>query len=221
MMEKILSEKESLELINSMISSARNNLQKGTGNIFLLWGYVIALLALANLVLLLIFPQVVSHYAYCVWFATPLGIFGYFYLLRQNQKIQIVTTYVDKVLTYVWIAFGISVLVLVVFMLLYSIPGFRGESGPLAFMHWVHWFFMIPFMLMLYGFALFVSGLAYGFKPLVIGAVICWACTLILSLLTNFDHAMEIQLVSLILSVIAGFIIPGHLLTIKEKKHVP
>jgi hypothetical protein len=220
-MEKTLSEKESLELINSMISSARNNLQKETGNIFLFWGYVIALLALANLVLLLVIPEPVSYYSYCVWFATPLGLFGYLFLLRKNKKIQVVTTYVDKVMTYVWIAFGISVLVLVIFMLLYSIPGFRSENGPLVFSYWAHWSLMIPFMLMLYGFALFVSGLAYRFSPLVIGAVICWACTLIISLVTSFAHAMEIQLASLILSVIAGYIIPGHLLTIKEKKHVP
>jgi hypothetical protein len=31
---------------------------------------------------------------------------------------------------------------------------------------------------------------------------------------------MEIQLISLILSIIAGYIIPGHLLNSKEKEHV-
>ena len=40
MEEKILSEKESLELISKMISETKNKLERGGGNIFLLWGYL-------------------------------------------------------------------------------------------------------------------------------------------------------------------------------------
>jgi hypothetical protein len=32
---------------------------------------------------------------------------------------------------------------------------------------------------------------------------------------------MEIQLTGLIISIISGYIVPGHLLKIKEKKYVP
>jgi hypothetical protein len=104
-MEKSLSEKESLDLINTMISSARNNLQKGIGNIYLLWGYVIAVLA-------------------------------------------------------------------------------------------------------------------YRFRPLMTGAVICWSGTVFIAFFYHSDFVMEIQLACLTISIIAGYIIPGHLLKLKEKQDV-
>lgn len=219
-MEKTLSEKESLDLINVMISSARNNLQKGTGNIFLLWGYVIAILALANLLLVLILPSQIKYYSFDVWFATPLGLIVYFYLLRKIKEMQMVRTYIDKIVGYVWIAFGIAVFALVISMILASIHGFGRADGIFEPLDWIHWSFLIPFMLILYGFALFVSGMAYRFKPLIIGAIICWSCTLVIFLLYHIDYYMKIQLTCLILSVIAGYIIPGHLLNSKEKKHV-
>jgi hypothetical protein len=220
-MEKTLSKEESLELINVMINSARNNLQKGTGNIFLIWGYVIALLALTNLMLLLALPHQTNHYSFFIWFATPLGFIFYFNQLRKIKEIQMVTTYVDKIMAYVWIAFCVSVFVLAGSMLLASINGFRGSDGIIGSLDWIHWSFMIPFMLILYGFALFVSGMAYRFKSLTIGAVICWFCALVGFAFYRLDHYMEIQLASLIVSIIAGYIIPGYLLNIKEKKYVP
>jgi hypothetical protein len=220
-MEKSLSNNESLDLINVMINSARNNLQKGTGNIFLLWGYVIAILALANLLLLWILPHQTNYYSFYVWFAAPLGLIVYFVQIRKIKEMQIVRTYVDKIVTYVWIAFSISVLAIIVSMLLANVHGF-GESGTnFEPLNWIHWSFLIPFMLILYGFALFVSGLAYQFKPLIVGAVICWFCAVIIFLFYQMKYFMEMQLISLIFSIIAGYIVPGHLLNIQEKKHVP
>lgn len=46
MEDKRLNEKESLELIAQMIQNTRKNLDAGSGNMFLLWGYVSALIAL-------------------------------------------------------------------------------------------------------------------------------------------------------------------------------
>jgi hypothetical protein len=220
-MENTFSEKESLDLVNVMINSARNNLQQGTGNIFLLWGYVIAALALANLILLLILPHQIHYYSFYVWFAAPVGFIFYFTQLRKIKEMQMVRTYVDKILTYVWIGFTISVVMVVVSMLLANFHGFREAAGIFGPLTWIHWSFMIPIMLILYGFALFVSGMAYQFRPLVIGAVICWFCTLIIFLLYQLNYFMEIQLTGLIISIISGYIVPGHLLKIKEKKYVP
>jgi len=219
-METTLSEKESLELISTMISSAKNNLSKGMGKIYLLWGYVIALLALVNLILLLTLPPHIFYYSYYVWYATPLGLIVYFNLIRKIKEMQMVRTYIDTIVTYVWIAFSIAVLVLVISMLLVSVHGFGEPVGKYDLLNWIQWSFLIPFMLILYGFALFVSGLAYCFRPLEVGAIICWACTLVISLFYRAAAASEIQLGCLILSVIAGYIIPGHMLNIKEKSHV-
>ncbi len=40
MEDRKLNEKESLELITQMIRNTRRNLDAGSGNMFLLWGYV-------------------------------------------------------------------------------------------------------------------------------------------------------------------------------------
>ena len=219
-MENQLSEKESLELIGKMINSAKNNLQKGTGKIFLLWGYLTASVSMLNLLLLLLLPERINYHSYWVWCAMPFGAICHMYLIRKISAVGTVKTYIEQVLSYVWLAFSISVFTLVVSMLLATIPGSRGESGVFDFLNWIHWIFMIPYMLIIYGFALFVSGKAYRFKPLVIGSYVCWAMTILVFLLYDNHHFMELQLVALIISVIAGYIVPGHLLTKKENGNV-
>ena len=47
MKDKELNEKESLELIARMIRNTRRNLDTGSGNSFLVWGYVGVLVTLA------------------------------------------------------------------------------------------------------------------------------------------------------------------------------
>ena len=220
-MEKQFSEQESLELINQMINSAKNNLQKGMGNVFLLWGYLVAFTSLANMILLMVLPDRISHYAYFIWYLMPLGLILHYFLIGKIMKGSTVKTYVDKIMAYVWIAFSISVLVLVVAMSLASIMNIHGdEPNQFEFLKWIHWIFMTPFMLILYGFALFISGKAYQFKPLVIGAFICWSLTAAIFIMVHSGLFMELQLVALFVSVVSGFIIPGHLLNKKEKSHV-
>jgi len=220
-MEKQFSEQESLELINQMINSAKNNLQKGMGNVFLLWGYLVAFTSLINLILLIVLPDRINHNAYFIWYLMPLGLILHYFLIVKIVKSSTVKTYVDKIMGYVWIAFTISVLVLVVVMSLATIMNLQGNNpDQFHFLKWIHWVLMTPFMLILYGFALFISGKAYQFKPLVVGAFICWVFTAAIFIMVHSDFFMELQLVALFISVVSGFIIPGHLLNKKEKNHV-
>ena len=53
MKERLFSEKDSLELISQMLKQTRQNLEVGSGNIFLYYGY--AALAISLLVFVLIF----------------------------------------------------------------------------------------------------------------------------------------------------------------------
>jgi hypothetical protein len=218
-MENQFSEKESLELISQMINSAKNNLQKGSGKFFLLWGYLISGIALLNLILLLLLPNQISHYAFFAWMIAPLGLFPHFLIAKRIRYDQYVKTYVESIMNKVWIAFGISIGIIIASMMLASFQG-MGETGMFSFLNWIHWNYMIPFMLILYGFALFVSGYAYQFRPLITGAFICWISTVVIFLFYRTLHFMEFSLVALIISLIAGYIIPGHLLNIKEEKNV-
>ena len=218
-MEKQFSEKESLELINQMINSAKHNLQKGKGRFFLLWGYLISGIALVNLLLLLILPSRIGHYAYNIWIITPLGLLPHYLIARRMAMNSIVKTYVETIMNKVWLAFGISIGVLMVSMLLASFQRFGGGEVPNV-LNWIHWNFLIPFMLILYGFALFISGNAYRFKPLVNGAFICWISTVVIFILYKSIYFMEFTLVALIVSLICGYIIPGHIMNNEEQQNV-
>ena len=57
MEEKKLSEQESLELISQMIRSTRKNMEVGSGNQFLYWGYFTA--ALSVLLFLLVYLSLI------------------------------------------------------------------------------------------------------------------------------------------------------------------
>ncbi len=222
-MESSLSEKESLELISKMISSAKNNLQKGLGNVFLLWGYLVAGISLVIFILLIAIPGDLRYYAYFLYALMALGVPLHIRLIRKMEQQQLVKTYIEKIIEFVWIAFTISVITIIVGMLISTVlvlPRFTTTEPGYEFLHWFPWTFVTPFMLSFYGFALFVSGKAYQFKPLSTGGWVCWIATLLLIAMFHHPSLLMIQQLVLFISVIFGFIIPGHLLNKKERCHV-
>ena len=221
-MEKQFSEKESLELINQMINSAKNNLQKGMGNVFLLWGYLVAAISLVIFILLLVLPQPVKYNAYILWCLMAVGGPVHVRLIRKMEQQQMVRTYVDKILSFLWIGFAVSIVLVIIGIIASSVlvlPSFTETSQE--FLRWFQWLFITPFMLSLYGFALFISGKAYGYKPLATGGIICWVASTLLLISIHHPYTLEIQQIVLSVSALIGFVIPGHLLNIKEKNHVP
>lgn len=222
-METALNEKDSLHLINEMISTSRNNLQKGMGKIFLLWGYLVFVTSLLNLILLVFLPDPVRHNSYFIWCLMALGYPFHYRLVKKMQQEKLITTYVDKIMNYVWIAFLVSILVVVIGMIGSSIfftSDIIQAEKEFESIRWFQWTLLPPFMLLLYGFALFISGKGYDFKPLIRGGIICWVASLLLLVGTHFRYIPEIQQVMLAVSSLFGFIIPGNLLDNKEKKNV-
>jgi hypothetical protein len=67
--------------------------------------------------------------------------------------------------------------------------------------------------MMVYGMWLFISGGALKFKPLVIGGIINFGC----AIAGFYIHTYELILL-LSFAVLAGYIIPGHLLNAKFKR---
>ncbi|MDY5239295.1 MAG: hypothetical protein SPH57_12655 [Bacteroides helcogenes] len=105
-----MNEKESLELIAQMIQNTRKNLDAGSGNMFLLWGYVSALIALV------VFAGVYfTKNPVWMWGFWGIPVVGYtlsYFLLWKQQKP--VRTYVDKVLADAWKYLGVLCMVFVV-----------------------------------------------------------------------------------------------------------
>ena len=222
-METQFTEKESLELIGRMIGSARNNLQKGSGNIFLLWGYLVAGISLLTFILLLALPPEIRYDAYLAWAFMAVGGPVHYKLVRKMDQQQLVKTYIDRIMDFVWIAFSISIVTVIAGMLIQSAlahPAFTEAEPGHEYLRWFPWAFITPVMLCLYGFALFVSGKAYQFKPLVTGGIICWGSSLLLLAACHHPHLLLIQPLVLFLCAVAGFVVPGHLLKKKEHSHV-
>jgi hypothetical protein len=224
-MENQFSEKESLALIGQMINTAKNNLQEGMGNIFLLWGYLVAGISMATCILLLVLPHESRHESFYLWFLMICAYPLHYRLLKNRERKMLVMTYIDKVMNWVWIGFAMAILVVVAGMLADTVilvnvaPDYSHDRAH-EFIRWFPWLLLTPFILCLYGFALFVCGKAYDFRPLVIGGVICFAASFLLLFSIHKTGVPGFQQFVLCIAAIAGFIIPGHLLNRKDRHDV-
>lgn len=109
MEEKKLNEKESLELITRMIQNTRRNLDTGSGNIFLVWGYVGALVTLA--VLAGVYFTKNPGLMWGFWGIPVIGYLLTYLLMRKRQKAA--KSYIDKVLMQVWMILGLICMMIV------------------------------------------------------------------------------------------------------------
>lgn len=109
MEEKKLNEKESLELITRMIQNTRRNLDTGSGNIFLVWGYVGALVTLA--VLAGVYFTKNPGLMWGFWGVPIIGYLLTYLLMRKRQKAA--KSYIDKVLMQVWMILGLVCMMIV------------------------------------------------------------------------------------------------------------
>ncbi len=181
---------ESMQVISSMINTAKNKLADD-GFLLIFWGWLVIAAALIQYVSI----KVNFEYGNYVW-ATLLplgGIFSAIYGRRQDKK-KNVKTYVDRYLSYLWGGFGIALVLTLVLMSQYGIK-------------------VTYFMLMvLYGFVTFVCGGILNFKPLIIGSLFSFAC----AILSNFCGDMN-QLLIISVALLCSYVIPGHLLRAKYK----
>lgn len=109
MEEKKLNEKESLELITRMIQNTRRNLDTGSGNLFLVWGYVGALLTLV--VLAGVYFTKNPGWMWGFWGIPVIGYLLTYLLMRNRQKAA--KSYIDKVLMQVWMILGLVCMMIV------------------------------------------------------------------------------------------------------------
>ena len=189
--DKISNEQESLQIIQDMINSAKNRISDN-GFHYLLWGWLVLIAALSQYVLIVYIP---SEFNYLPWvILMPLGgIVAGIVSSKQKQKRK-VKTFVNKFLSYLWLALGFSLFIIIFLMFRFSIT------------------FAYPVIIILYGIGLFVSGCALGFRPLVIGGISCF----VISIVTAFFN-FEVQLLLISLAVLVGYIIPGYILKSRFK----
>jgi hypothetical protein len=195
MEQQDFSAKDSLQLIESMISKAQNRFNEN-GHLYLLWGWVVLVCSIISFISVYFFGNF-NNLMY-VWMLTiPTVIYQMIYLSRV-KKSTTVRTYTDDINNYVWLVF-------VIMGFLVGIIIGRGGQPQL----------FNPLILMLYGMPTFLSGIILKFVPLRIGAISCW----VLALVSVFIP-YEFSFLLLALAVITTWIVPGYLLRSRfQKQH--
>ena len=190
--ERILSEKESLALIASMINKAKNRFVEN-GLMYILWGWVILICSLIQFISLYFFN---SEKGYYIWYLSwGLLIFQILYL-RKNIKNRTEKTYTSEIGEYVWIVF-----VVCLFLLIFTLI-------KLDAIHAIN-----PAILVMYGMATILFGSIFKFKPLIIGGICCWLLSILAVFVLN-----DFQSLLIAPAVIIAWLIPGYLLQKKYKK---
>ncbi len=192
MEEKNLTQNESLELISRMIKETRNNLERGGGNIYLLWGYVWLFVSLAIYVLLL---KTGDYRFQWGWFAIPLiGYPGMMFLLRKQEKGAV--TFVGRVISGIWIVIGVVAALLSIYMFI------DYKAFPMMFM-----------MSLLITSGVAMSGLVLKFRPIAIAGFLGILLSFLLLMVSGLNQVLIYSFYSVIM-----LIIPGHVLNAACRK---
>ena len=211
MEEKNLTEKESLQIIQQMIETAKHE-QKDDGKGWIAWGwtlFAISILTYFNI-------QFGWFDVAFFWnaFGVMCGVYFLFYLLKTLfiRKAERVRTYTKDIFDKLNAGFFIF-LILIIVSINVGVPPDKG--------------FML--LIGLYGFFILIYGTALSFRPSIIGAYVSWAIAFAGLFIDRFIHPGPLnilpediqrtiglerfQWVMLFhaLAVLCGYIIPGHI----------
>ena len=191
MEDKQLNEKESLELITHMIRNTQQKLEKSNGIPFLIWGYTTVGI---SVLVWYLFSTTGNPYWQCLWFLIP--VIGFSTMLRALRKQEKkVKTYIDKVISYVWIGFGIAALVVSTSaMFLWNLP-------------------ILFIMVLMMGTGTAITGMIIRFKPIIFSGF----AGILLSYLCLIVKGYEVIFVFTIIFLFI-MIVPGHILNWKGRR---
>ncbi len=201
---KKFNEKESLELITAMIRNTHKNLDKGTGNIFIMVGVVTLI---TTILIWTLITLTNNHLWNLLWFIIPIVSISYNF---KGNRAEIVKTYIDKSLAQLWTT--VAIFCIAIPVLLITLLEFF-SLGDQFILKGGYNYVMIPFIEMLIvSFGLALSGAIIDFKPLKIAG--CIGMILSFGTLLNIDWAIEYTFA---VWAIACLIIPGIKLNIHNK----
>ncbi len=182
--EKFMTGEESLKVITAMINKTRVNVIQSSFHL-LFWGWLIFVSSLSEF-LLWKFTDFASPWY--VWFFVIPGVFvSMIYGFTKGRKASL-HTYAEGIYVWIWMAFLIASLVLVV------IHSSNMES-------------FAPYILLLAAIPTFLSGIVLKFRPLIWGGVSFW----IFALAAHFGGP-TVSGLAMPAATITGYLIPGYLL---------
>jgi hypothetical protein len=214
-MEKKMTEQESLRLITEMIQKARGGRFHEGGEGAILWGSVVGLAGI-----LTFFHRLYKWpFEFDWWFLPLFALIPNYFLTRAEKRKKLVKSHEERALDTVWIVFGISVFCLAAYGNVATyISANNLEKAGLELLErniktgelkqispFVPSFASL--MMVLYAFPTLVTGIVLKFKPMLWGALFCYA----LFCLSLFTSAMYDQLLSGIAGIV-NWLIPGLIL---------
>ena len=206
MEDKKLTEKESLEVITSMIARTKAR-YLGSGNILLMWGYLAVFSSILVWILLAATQQNVWNW---LWFAIPvIGMPLTSIMARREKRTDGAVTYSDKITSHLWSIFGVSEIVLTFICLGFSLIG--GIKCWTAMI--VYTVIAAPFAEIAQGLIVKEKSLTWGgIVGLAIGMVLVCCVTGKIPLLANWFMPL------FILFWVVMMIVPGHIINHNAKK---
>ena len=201
MEERKLNEKESLELIAQMIQNSKKNLQVGSGNQFILWGWLGAITSLAVMAMLMWTKNPMWNW---LWFAIP--VIGWPVMMWQMQKERNrVVTFTDKVMIATWKTIG-SIGIFSILLMAYI-----AHNSQL----------IIPGIILLVGVGSAITGSVLDNKRIQSWVSCTFGFAIIVSLRIAFDGTNPIwNHITFFIAFIGMLVIPGYILNKEAKKHV-
>jgi len=194
MEDKNMTERESLQIIQQMIQTAKQE-QKDDGKGWIIWGWLLFLASIFTY-LNLKFNWVSPFFFWNIFGLITLVLLGT-RAVRQlfYKKKESVRTYTKDLFDKLNIGFVISLLLIIFSMNhLNSVDSVMPQKG-------------FALLLGLYGFWILIYGAALNFKPSIIGAYITWALAFVSLFVTKFQYTMLLHAAA----ALCGYIIPGHL----------
>jgi hypothetical protein len=211
--DKPLSEKESLALITAMINKAKDSYHD-TGIGAMMWGAVVAVSSLVRLSEI----QFGYRLPFDIYLLTLVAIIPQIFITIREKKQRKVKSYDDAFMDYLWLGFGVSI-----FLMIHVVNLVAADWRPVAQEYeklagaapsFRFYEFIMPLFLILYGMPTFVTGAAFRFKPMLIGGIFCWACSI-----ATVYTSIKIDLLLVAMSAILSWFVPGLVMEKEYRNH--
>ena len=183
------STQQNLDLIAQMIRTAQRRFYDDSPY-YILWGSAVFLASILQY-FLIVNESAYNGIGWAVFI--PAAIIVQMVIIQKQKKKEQSKTHIENLLVSMWIAFGIT---------LFIIMFFSYKIGLNTY----------PIILCLYALSTFVSGAAFKINAFVFGSIVCWTLAII-----SFFVPFDIQLLLLAVGVLFAFIIPGVILRTNEK----
>ena len=207
MEERKITEAESIEIITSMISRTKDRLVKGSGNILLMWGYlIVAVTALIWVLLVTTNNPAVNWLWFLIWIiggiATPI-------MAKKERVASGSKSYTDKLTSQMWSVVGLTGIASALLCLGFLVIG--GKDS---------WSMMFAFALIIVPMAEIMQGLVIKEISLIADGSI----GLLTGIFTTCCISAHVALMAswfmplFIIAFAAMMIVPGHILNSKAKR---